>query len=138
MFVGLTFWGLYAVDRELVFPKAIDQYFPAWLNHVMHTNIMLFILIEMYACYAKYPKRKLGMTVLISFMLTYLIWIHVIHAYTNVWVYPVLDVLNLPGRLIFFIGLMLLSLSLYMLGEKLSKLVWGTIDDDVKSTRKRN
>ena len=26
--VGITFWGLYAIDRELVFPKALDAFFP--------------------------------------------------------------------------------------------------------------
>lgn len=26
--VGSTFWSLMAVDRELVFPKALDPYFP--------------------------------------------------------------------------------------------------------------
>ena len=27
--VGITFWGLYAVDRELVFPKVLDAVFPS-------------------------------------------------------------------------------------------------------------
>lgn len=136
MFVGLTFWGLYAVDRELVFPKAIDPYFPSWLNHVMHTNIMLFILIEMYTCYAKYPSRKLGLTVLLSFMATYLIWIHVIHAYSGLWVYPVLDVLNLPGRLMFFVGLLGLCLMLYLFGEKLHKIIWKSVGSQSKKKQK--
>ena len=34
-FVVVTFWGLYAVDRELVFPKHLDKIVPMWLNHVM-------------------------------------------------------------------------------------------------------
>lgn len=124
MFVGLTFWGLYAVDRELVFPKAIDEFFPTWLNHVMHTNIMVFILIEMFTSYAKYPARKVGMTVLGAFMATYLVWIHIIHAYSGMWVYPVLDVLNFPGRIAFFLGLLGLSLGLYVFGEMLHAVRW--------------
>jgi hypothetical protein len=28
MNVGTTFWGLWAIDRELVFPKALDAFFP--------------------------------------------------------------------------------------------------------------
>nr|XP_022900409.1 androgen-dependent TFPI-regulating protein-like isoform X2 [Onthophagus taurus] len=124
MFVGLTFWALYAIDRELVFPKVIDPYFPSWLNHVMHTNIMIFILIEMFTAFRKYPSRKIGLGILTVFMLAYLGWIHVIHAYTNLWVYPVLDVLNLPGRVGFFLGLFCLSSGLYLLGEKLNAIVW--------------
>jgi hypothetical protein len=34
-FVVLTFWGIYAVDRELVYPKALDKLIPPWLNHIM-------------------------------------------------------------------------------------------------------
>lgn len=26
--VGITFWTLYGIDRELVFPKALDAFFP--------------------------------------------------------------------------------------------------------------
>ena len=31
----MTFWGIYAVDRELVYPKALDKLIPPWLNHIM-------------------------------------------------------------------------------------------------------
>ena len=34
-FVVATFWVLYAVDRELVYPKALDAIIPTWLNHIM-------------------------------------------------------------------------------------------------------
>lgn len=125
MFVGLTFWALYAVDRELVFPRVLDDYFPTWLNHVMHTNIMLLILIELFTSCRRYPSRKVGFTVLFSFMLVYLIWIHIIHAYSGFWVYPVLEVLNFPLRLVFFLSLLGLSIALYVLGEKLNHLFWS-------------
>lgn len=26
--VGITFWSLFTIDRELVFPKALDAFFP--------------------------------------------------------------------------------------------------------------
>ncbi|XP_063916431.1 androgen-induced gene 1 protein-like isoform X2 [Zophobas morio] len=125
MFVGLTFWCIYFVDRELIFPRALDKFFPVWLNHAMHTNIMIFILIELYTSYRKYPSRKFGMSVLSVFMLIYLIWIHIIHAYSGAWVYPILDVLNLPLRIVFFVGLFGLTLSLYLLGEKLNGVLWS-------------
>jgi len=125
MFVGLTFWGLYFVDRELVLPKAIDPYFPWWLNHCMHTNIMVFVLIEMVMVRREYPSRRVGLSVLISFMLLYLVWVHVIFSMTGVWVYPVLDVLNLPMRLVFFGGLLSLAVVLYCVGEKLNTRLWG-------------
>jgi len=45
-FVVLTFWGIYAVDRELVFPKALDGIIPSWLNHVMVGEIILPVDIK--------------------------------------------------------------------------------------------
>jgi len=30
--VVILFWGLYAVDRELVFPAALDSFYPKYLN----------------------------------------------------------------------------------------------------------
>ena len=34
LFVGAVFWGLYAINRELIFPKTHDQYVPRWSTHV--------------------------------------------------------------------------------------------------------
>ena len=38
MFVGCAFWGLYAADRELVYPAALDKIVPVWVNHALHTT----------------------------------------------------------------------------------------------------
>lgn len=124
MFVGITFWALYFVDRELVFPRALDPYFPVWLNHIMHTNIMIFIVIEMLTSFRKYPKRNVGFMIIGTWMIVYLIWIHIIHSYSGMWVYPVLDVLNLPLRWVFFAGLLGLSLAFYLLGERVNNTYW--------------
>ena len=32
-FVFLTFWGIFAIDRELVYPSNMDLYIPVALNH---------------------------------------------------------------------------------------------------------
>lgn len=135
MNVGITFWTLMAIDRELVFPKSFDAFFPSWLNHVMHTNIMIFILLEMYLTFREYPSRKSGLTGSLIFMLTYLIWLHIIKYYSGVWVYPVLTVLNLPQRIIFFAVSFAFSVSLYILGEKINNFIWRKELRALKSTK---
>ncbi|XP_038624240.1 androgen-induced gene 1 protein isoform X3 [Tachyglossus aculeatus] len=35
VFVVIMFWVLYIYDRELVYPKLLDNFIPAWLNHGM-------------------------------------------------------------------------------------------------------
>jgi len=34
-FVFASFWSLYTYDRELVYPKVLDEIIPTWLNHAM-------------------------------------------------------------------------------------------------------
>ncbi|XP_020283886.1 androgen-induced gene 1 protein-like isoform X4 [Pseudomyrmex gracilis] len=125
MFVGVTFWALMFVDRELVLPKALDPYFPWWLNHLMHTMIMVTTIFEMIVASRQYPKRSRGLGILVTFMLTYLIWIHVVYYKSGVWVYPVMDVLSQPMRIMFFAVLLTFCMVLYFVGEALNNFIWG-------------
>ncbi|CAD1471835.1 unnamed protein product [Heterotrigona itama] len=109
MFVGIIFWALMFVDRELVFPKALDSYFPWWLNHLMHTMIMVSTFIEMILSPRKYPSRS----------------VHIIFYKSGIWVYPVLEVLSLPLRIVFFTVLLSITLILYMIGEAVDNFFWG-------------
>nr|XP_012235073.1 PREDICTED: androgen-dependent TFPI-regulating protein-like isoform X1 [Linepithema humile] len=125
MFVGVTFWALMLVDRELVLPKALDPYFPWWLNHLMHTMIVITTTIEMIIAPRQYPKRSRSLGILAIFMLTYLVWIHVIYYKSGVWVYPVFEVLTPPLRIVFFLVLLTFCTILYFAGEALNNLIWG-------------
>ncbi|XP_055386044.1 androgen-induced gene 1 protein-like [Condylostylus longicornis] len=124
MNVGITFWTLMAIDRELVFPKALDLIFPWWLNHIMHTNIMIFISLEMFTTFRVYPNRRTGLGVLSTFMILYLIWIHIIRYIGGFWVYPILDVLNIYTRIIFFLIILAFTIVLYLFGELVNNLIW--------------
>ncbi|XP_063165304.1 androgen-induced gene 1 protein isoform X3 [Candoia aspera] len=35
VFVVIMFWSIYIYDRELVYPKLLDNFIPTWLNHGM-------------------------------------------------------------------------------------------------------
>ncbi|KAK3087759.1 hypothetical protein FSP39_010246 [Pinctada imbricata] len=55
-FTVLTFWGIYAVDRDLVHPRDLDAIVPNWLNH------MQFVVLTFWGIYAVdrelvYPKK---------------------------------------------------------------------------------
>lgn len=138
MFVGLSFWGIYAVDRELILPKSFDPYFPTWLNHVMHTNILFFILAELIVTFRMYPRRNEGLAILSAFMLAYMVWVHYIYFHTGGWVYPILAVLNWPLRITFYIFSLGLVSGLYTLGETLNKTIWSKeVEKQVKSGKKK-
>ncbi|XP_046969681.1 androgen-induced gene 1 protein-like [Vanessa cardui] len=138
MFVGITFWGIYAVDRELILPKMMDEFFPTWLNHVMHSNIVIFTIIELATSFRMYPRRKVGLSVLTTFMLCYVVWIHVIYFKTGSWVYPILYVLNWPVRIFFYLFSLGLVFGLYTLGETLNRSIWSKeVESTVKSGKKK-
>ncbi|XP_011502581.1 PREDICTED: androgen-dependent TFPI-regulating protein-like [Ceratosolen solmsi marchali] len=125
IFVGLTFWGLMFVDRELVLPKALDLYFPRWLNHLMHSMIMVTTILEMLMVPRQYPKRSQGLGVLTGFMLIYLSWMHFVYYMNGIWAYPVIEILTWPFRIIFYLALLMFAAGLYYVGELLDQLIWG-------------
>ncbi|XP_065090296.1 androgen-induced gene 1 protein-like isoform X2 [Ochlerotatus camptorhynchus] len=136
--VGVTFWTLMAIDRELVFPKALDAVFPGWLNHVMHTNIVIFMMLEICTSFRQYPSRKAGLAGLGIFMTCYLTWLHIIRHFGGIWVYPVLDVLNLPQRMVFFAVSLGFSVGLYLFGEFFNNLIWTKELKQLKATSAKN
>ena len=46
-FVGIVFWTLWAIDRELVLPQKFDIWFPTYINHMMHTTVIPAQLLEL-------------------------------------------------------------------------------------------
>lgn len=102
----------------------------------MHTNIVVFICVEMCTSFRQYPSRKKGLTGLVIFMAAYLVWIHIIRYASGVWVYPVLEVLDLPQRIVFFIVNLAFGLSFYYLGEFLNKHLWANELRSLKSGKK--
>lgn len=80
--------------------------------------------MELFTSFRRYPSRRAGLTGLSIFMAAYLGWVHVIKYQANIWVYPVLEVLSLPQRVIFFVLCLVFSIGLYLLGEFANQQVW--------------
>jgi len=125
MFVALTFWALWAIDRELVFPAALDAFFPPWLNHIMHTSIVPFAIIELLFVPKVFPNRSQALKGTSAFMLGYIAWVFFIAYHTSFWVYPILEVLSWPLRILFIIACATLAGLLYLIGESLHFIRWG-------------
>lgn len=121
----LMFWAMTSIDRELVFPKALDAFFPRWLDVILHTNVSIFILLDMMLVRHIYPKRSTAVRGLTVFMLSYLIWLYVIFMNTGKWVYGIIGMFTAPQRIGFFVACGLVTLLLYWIGELLSKLSAG-------------
>lgn len=134
-FVVITFWGIYAVDRELVFPKALDAFIPPWLNHVMHTTVLPFLLVEKFLVYHDYPSRSKGLLACIGFVGLYQLWVLWIAFRANIWVYPIMQVLDWPGRTAFFGACWVVVICIYITGEKISAALWGASPGKLKAQK---
>lgn len=123
--VAGLFWTIYAFDRQLVMPEAVDRFFPSWLNHIIHTNVAIFVAIELVSLHRQYPSRKQGLFGLMTFMVCYIIWLHIIRLIAGRWVYPILDTLNLPGKVAFLMFTGCLPAIIYLAGEVLNSKIWN-------------
>uniref|UniRef100_A0A8V0XN31 Androgen induced 1 n=1 Tax=Gallus gallus TaxID=9031 RepID=A0A8V0XN31_CHICK len=155
VFVVTMFWSIYIYDRELVYPKLLDNFIPAWLNHGMdalrtwyqyqkpiskvrcrtdltltasslHTTVLPFILIEMRTTHHQYPSRSCGLAAVCTFAVGYILWVCWIHHVTGVWVYPLLEHLSPGVKIIFFAAVTVVINIFYVMGEVLNNYIWDT------------
>ncbi|XP_042134327.1 androgen-dependent TFPI-regulating protein [Peromyscus maniculatus bairdii] len=124
-FVFLVFWTLFHYDRSLVYPEGLDDFFPAWVNHAMHTSILPFSLVEAILRPHHYPSKKLGLALLGTCNIAYIIRILWRYSQTGNWVYPVFAYLSPLGIIIFFSAAYILNAGIYLLGEKINHWKWG-------------
>lgn len=96
-FIPVAFWTLFNVDRELIYPKSLDEIIPLWLNHFMvgtyqrdiqlsfqrvqslfvcvqHTFIGIFVLVEILIIRHEYPHIVKGCLQVATFDALYLSW----------------------------------------------------------------
>jgi hypothetical protein len=123
--VATMFWGIYAFDRDSIAPKEYEPFFPIWLNHCIHTNIVVFVLIELFVLHRVYPKIVSSLIGLFTFILSYVLWIHIVFWETDIWVYPIIDKLNVAERIGFWIFNAIFPSFFYFLGRFLNNLVWS-------------
>ena len=125
IFVQVVFWGLYFVDRELVFPTYLDDVVPSWHNHLYHTVLIPFLMLQMFLFYHRYPRRRSGLSVTTILAILYTVWVFVIAFKSDIWVYGILEVLNWPLRVTFMTVNIVLILGFYMIGEYVNDAIWS-------------
>ncbi|XP_027203557.2 androgen-induced gene 1 protein-like [Dermatophagoides pteronyssinus] len=114
MFVAISFWSLWSIDRELVFPKAYDPYYPYWLHQTSHTLVALLVLVELIFANRNPPSKQAhGLIMINLFSYVYSFWVLYIALTTDIWVYPVLQKLNWPLRICFGVALGLINSLFY-------------------------
>ena len=126
IFVTISFWLIYGVDRNLIWPMFFDKFYPLFVNHMLHTTCTISQLIEMVTVYHAYPSTTKGVMTTIGFYLTYVAWILFLAFNNNVWIYPVLQILSPVGRTFFIAAFGVLGGTLFLFGRFINQRVWHT------------
>ena len=146
MIVVTVFWGLYFIDRSLIFPQYMELVLPFWKNHIMHTLPVLTALLENFLTKHRYHENFIrGFTPLFLFALAYIIWVYVVAVYGGFWVYPFMKKLSAFSRGLFFAKSVLYAAFLYKLGDVINSLLWRrkeatstSVEKSPKKTSKKN
>ncbi|XP_064212661.1 androgen-dependent TFPI-regulating protein isoform X1 [Tribolium castaneum] len=125
MMVSVMFWGLYFVDRELVFPRTLDEFYPSWMTHSVHSFIILPIVTEI-----NLPKKhgyeitdfNHAFPVLTAFIVSYEITLLTIYFVYGVWLYPIFKYLTWLQRLSFLVIVYAITVLLLYLGILIQNL----------------
>lgn len=125
-FIAVTFWGVYAIDRKLIYPELFDKFVPGYMNHFWHTTILLWVICEIHFVYHEFPNISKAACSVFVYGSVYIGWIVYIFATTNWWVYPLLNVFTPAAMALFFASSMFLILGFYLAGKTISCLRWGT------------
>ena len=124
-FVCTAFWGLYALDRELIQPaEEFDSWFPTWFNQGIHTVPICGVLVEMRIICHKFPSRTTGFLTVAGFASAYLLWTLIIGFYWDFWVYAILKYLPMEVKAGFICAMSVVFALFYFIGEHLHHKLW--------------
>nr|AEE63176.1 unknown [Dendroctonus ponderosae] len=119
LIVACIFWGIWHIDRELIFPKTIDEFYPPWMNHALHTFIIFPLIIEVISQF-KYNNvaitKKRAAAILILYCAIYQTLYLSVYFLHGFWLYPIYKILTWSQRVGFIFGQIVLALSLQQLG----------------------
>uniref|UniRef100_A0A146LCA7 Androgen-induced gene 1 protein n=1 Tax=Lygus hesperus TaxID=30085 RepID=A0A146LCA7_LYGHE len=122
--VSIVFWVLYAIDRELVFPKVLDLVIPVWVNQSIHSINSVCAILDMFIINHKVPPGSSSVTGLLMYLLTYSVCLFGTYFQTGIWLYPVLKELNWPMRIGFALATSVLALMTLGFTRVLNSMIW--------------
>lgn len=112
---------LSAINPEFLYLNVLHIILPNIINHAMHTNIAVLVIIEMILSTSTYPCRKSGIFTLGSANILYIIWAHIVFFVSGVWSYPILD--TALNRHLLIVSFVIAGFVFYYLGEILSRIM---------------
>lgn len=135
--VSFLFWSMFWLDRKLVMPAELDELVPPWLNHAMHSFVLVLVVVQLLAESHRAPPLGAAMAVSTTFCLAYTYTLFNEYATTGRWIYPVLELLNWPGRVLMVLFTLVLMLGQVVLMRAALRARWGNPIAITKATKRR-
>lgn len=131
-YVSVIFWSVYAFNRDMILPAKYFEIFPWWLNQIVHTNVLVWMIVEHFFTRYQSQNTKLEVASLALWSLSYLTWVFVIKHFAGVWIYPFMNVLSVYEMIFFFTFAQILPFVCYFSGKLINQLVWNAKSDHQK------
>ncbi|XP_065898257.1 androgen-dependent TFPI-regulating protein-like [Dysidea avara] len=125
LFVAVAFWGVYAVDREGIYPLILDSLLPSLLNHVWHSFIVVCVILEMLLVFHPYPTALRAIISMFVINIIYSIMVVYLRQATGKWAYSFLHSFPPPLVPVFFASSYVTTIIFYYIGKTLAYLRWG-------------
>lgn len=124
MFVCITFWVIYSIDKTLLIYEEISAIQPIQILHLCHTFPIICVFIEMLIVPRHYhPTRLLSVLPINTIVIIYWIWQIIARHYNQCWTYPMFNYMN-NVHIFFFVIANMLNVTFYQwIGEKINNLL---------------
>ncbi|RZF38212.1 hypothetical protein LSTR_LSTR005573 [Laodelphax striatellus] len=120
MLICFGFWGLFIIDRKIIYPEEMDDYFPFFYCHIYHTIPAVIVFIELLRGYLKTPTYSSTIRPLAIATTVYISILFKTYAEEKKWMYLVFYKLTLlqsiAGHVFFFsiVPMILLQVGIYL------------------------
>ncbi|XP_023714275.1 androgen-dependent TFPI-regulating protein-like isoform X2 [Cryptotermes secundus] len=128
--VSVNFWALNSLfDPALIDDThAYEDFVPSWMNHSLHSYVLVFALAELLLSCRTYPGwTALGRLRSTVVVLAYASWVALTVLVGSAWPYPYLRLMSIPQLLAYLVANCGLAAWAYSLGEYINTAVWGRI-----------
>ncbi|KAJ8966772.1 hypothetical protein NQ314_003321 [Rhamnusium bicolor] len=132
LFVSAMFWSVYSIDRELVFPEVLDEHVPDWLNHSLHTNIVVFLVIEVLIVNQLLPTFKsafIGLTILSGI---YQLLFFITYFKSGRWIYGLFNIFSWTERIAFMCSNYLFTVIVMKIGIKIQNFKHSLVRPSIR------
>lgn len=124
------------MGRDFIFPAALSQYYPDWLNHVTHTLIAPLNIILALQIHHKYVKNGAALTVL--YLACYTGFLLYVKQQSGTFVYRYLETMGQIELTVYFLSTGLFAYLMYKSGQFFTSLAFSkpTQRPNLKEKRK--